>query len=111
MNNPYGPYRMSSRKPKPRRVSSEQKMFYLVLLSAVPVVPLFYYVFNDDSFSRFAQFGIVIVSLVWVVAVAANVKEDFIYHLRTLSNLVEAIRTEDYSMRVDSCRGSLSRDD
>ena len=74
-------------------------MFYLVLLSAVPVVPLFYYVFNDESFSRIAQFGIVIVSVVWVVAVAANVKEDFIYHLRTLSNLVEAIRTEDYSMR------------
>jgi len=74
-------------------------MFYLVLLSAVPIVPLFYYVFNDESFSRFAQFGIVIVSVVWVVAVAANVKEDFIYHLRTLSNLVEAIRTEDYSMR------------
>ncbi|HIL94542.1 MAG TPA: GHKL domain-containing protein [Pseudomonadales bacterium] len=90
---------MSSRKPKPRRVASEQKMFYLVLLSGVPVVPLFYYVFNDDSFSQITQFVIVIVSALWVAAVAANVKEDFIYHLRTLSNLVEAIRTEDYSMR------------
>lgn len=38
------------------------------------------------------------------MAVAASVRESFVHHLRTMSNLVEAIRTEDYSMRSSRVR-------
>ena len=96
--------RHSTSKPTTRRISSEQKLFLSVLVSAVPVAVLLFYIYTDDDFSLNAKLVISGFCLLWLLAVAASVKENFVYHLRTLSNLVEAIRTEDYSMRSSRVR-------
>ncbi len=98
------PPRSQSGKPVTRRVSSEQKLFLSVLISAVPVVLLLFYVFTDEEISLTFKLTISGFCLLWLLAVAASVRENFVYHLRTLSNLIEAIRTEDYSMRSSRVR-------
>ena len=100
MNTP----RYTSRKPAARKISSEQKLFFSVLLSSVPVVLLLVFVFTDADISTLTKVVIASVCGLWLLAVAASVKEKFVYHLRTLSNLIEAIRTEDYSMRSSRVR-------
>jgi len=94
-----------SRKPAARRVSAEQKLFLSVLFSAIPVIILLVLVFLNDDLSFYSQIGIAGFCFIWLLAVAASVREKFVFHVRTLSNLIEAIRTEDYSMR-----GSRNRD-
>ncbi len=94
----------SSRKPNKRRISSEQKLFFSVLISAVPVVMLLIFVLNDPDISLFTKSLVSGFCLIWMLAVAASTREMFVYHIRTLSNLVEAIRTEDYSMRSSRVR-------
>ncbi len=96
--------RSTSRKPAKRNISSEQKLFFLVLLSAVPVLALLAYIFADEDISLQMKLGVSGVCLIWLLSVAATVREKFVYHLRTLSNLIEAIRTEDYSMRSSRVR-------
>lgn len=99
-----------SQKPSARRVSAEQKLFLSVLFSAIPVIILLVLVFLDGDLSLYSQIGIAGFCFVWLLAVAASVREKFVYHVRTLSNLVEAIRSEDYSMRGSRIRdpGELS---
>lgn len=100
MNRP----RYSSRKPIARKISAEQKLFLSVMISAVPVVLLLFYIFTDDDNSLTFMLVVSGSCLLWLLAVAASVRENFVYHLRTISNLVEAIRTEDYSMRSSRVR-------
>ncbi len=98
------PSRYSTSRPVARRISSEQKLFLSVLISAVPVVILLFYVFTDDEISLTFKISVTGFCFIWLLAVAASIRENFVYHLRTLSNLVEAIRTEDYSMRSSRVR-------
>ncbi|MCG8414575.1 MAG: ATP-binding protein [Pseudomonadales bacterium] len=98
------PPRHPTNKPVERRISSEQKLFLSVLVSAVPVVVLLIYVFTDEEMTLTFKLTISGFCLLWLLAVAASVRENFVYHLRTLSNLIEAIRTEDYSMRSSRVR-------
>ncbi|MDO9318455.1 MAG: ATP-binding protein [Gammaproteobacteria bacterium] len=80
-------------------------MFYTALLSAVPVVLLLAYIFlTDQSISLSDKIIVVGLCLLWLLAVAASIHDMFVYHLRTISNLIEAIRTEDYSMRSSRVR-------
>lgn len=99
-----------SKKPAARRVSVEQKLFLSVLFSAIPVIILLVLIFLDDDLSFYTKIGIAAFCFVWLLAVAGSVREKFVYHVRTLSNLVEAIRSEDYSMRGSRIRdpGELS---
>lgn len=97
-------HRPSSHRPKSYRISSEQKLFLLVLLSAVPVILLLITVFNNTQMSLVSKLLLIGFCALWLVLVAASVKEKFVYHLRTISNLVEAIRTEDYSLRSSRVR-------
>ncbi len=93
-----------NQKPSARRFSAEQKLFFSVLINAIPVVILLVLVFLNDDLSLTAKLGIAGFCLVWLLAVAASIREKFVYHIRTLSNLVEAIRTQDYSMRGSRVR-------
>lgn len=93
-----------SKKPAPRRVSVEQKLFLSVLFSAIPVIILLILVFLDDDLSLYSKIGVAGFCFIWLLGVAASVREKFVFHVRTLSNLIEAIRTEDYSMRGSRIR-------
>ncbi|PCI76728.1 MAG: PAS domain-containing sensor histidine kinase [SAR86 cluster bacterium] len=79
-------------------------MFFSVLFSAIPVIILLFLVFLNDDLSLYSKVGIAGFCFVWLLAVAASVREKFVFHVRTLSNLIEAIRTEDYSMRGSRIR-------
>ena len=75
-----------------------------MLLSAVPVVVLLIYIFTDQEITLFAKLLISAICATWLITVAVSVREKFVYHLRTMSNLLEAIRSEDYSMRSSRMR-------
>jgi len=93
-----------NQRPSVRKFSAEQKLFFSVLISAIPVIVLLVLVFLDDDLATLSKIGVAGFCVVWLLAVAASVREKFVYHVRTLSNLVEAIRTEDYSMRGSRVR-------
>lgn len=65
---------------------------------------LLVYIFSDSDVSLLMKISISAFCGVWLLAVAASVRENFVHHLRTMSNLIEAIRTEDYSMRSSRVR-------
>jgi nitrogen fixation/metabolism regulation signal transduction histidine kinase len=48
--------------------------------------------------------AIVCISLLWILIAAASVRERLLHHVRTLSNLVEATRAQDYSMKGSRAR-------
>lgn len=93
-----------NQRPRPRRISSEQKLFLTVLLSAVPVIGLLVIIFVGIQPGFTFKLVLAGFCALWLISVAASIRETFVYHLRTLSNLIEAIRTEDYSMRSSRMR-------
>jgi nitrogen fixation/metabolism regulation signal transduction histidine kinase len=58
----------------------------------------------DPALAGLAQAGLGAFVLVWVLSVAVAARNDFLRHVRTLSNLVEAIRTQDYGMKASRAR-------
>lgn len=93
-----------NRRPEVRKVSSEQRLFLTVLLSAVPVIGLLVIIFLNIQPTFTFKLVLTAFCALWLIALAASIRETFVYHLRTLSNLIEAIRTEDYSMRSSRIR-------
>jgi nitrogen fixation/metabolism regulation signal transduction histidine kinase len=81
-------------------------MFYLVFLSVVPVLALFPFVFSSTDLSWVAKIAILFLCVFWIFAIALAAKQKLEYHLRTLSNFVEAIRSEDFSLRSSRVRES-----
>lgn len=78
------------------------RLLLLVLSSAIPAVVLSVLLFVDSPLPGGAKVVAVVAAMAWVGVVAIRVRGGLLHHVRTLSNLVEAARTQDYSMR--SCR-------
>jgi two-component system nitrogen regulation sensor histidine kinase NtrY len=93
-----------------RKPSTEQKMFFLVLLNIVPVLVLLPFVLFTNDLSWISKIVIDSLCSGWTIAIAFAAKQKLEYHLRTVSNFIEAIRSEDLSLRSSRVResGTLS---
>jgi two-component system, NtrC family, nitrogen regulation sensor histidine kinase NtrY len=98
----------SSTPPRRRKLPTDMRLFLLVLSSAIPVVSVLWPV--ERPLAGGVQMSIVIGALAWILAVAYAVRAGVLHHIRTLSNLIEATRAQDYSMKSTRARepGELS---
>ena len=79
--------------------SSDKRLLLDALLVGLPAIGLlawFLFTSTESLLSRSVVTGLV---LGWILFAAHRVRNRFIYHLRTISTLVEAIRREDFSLR------------
>lgn len=95
--------RSSSQVPR-HRLSTDTRLFLLVLTSAVPTLGLLAYVAVATNLPTGGKLTIAFLSITWIIFVASAVREHLVHHIRTLSNLVEAIRAEDYSLKGTRAR-------
>jgi nitrogen fixation/metabolism regulation signal transduction histidine kinase len=94
----------SSNKPPSHTIATDWRIFFIVLVSAVPTISLLAYIIVTDNLSLGLSFLLLAVCCSWVLIVASNVREKLIHHVRTMSNLIEAIRAEDYSLKSSRAR-------
>lgn len=80
-------------------MATDVRLFLLVISIAVPVGLLLFWVFNDSTLRFSARVAITAILMLWIVLVAGAVRGDLLRHVRTLSNLVESIRSSDYSVK------------
>lgn len=91
-------YRPPSVAPR-RRMATDLRLFLLVLSIAVPAALLLTWMSMDGTLPGTAQALIAVVLLAWIAIVAGAVRGELLRHVRTLSNLVESIRSNDYSVK------------
>src|SRR5438046_9720511 len=91
--------------PKSRyRLSHEGKLTWLTLSAATPalVVALALLWFGD--YSAKMQWTLTILIVVWFLAFISKAREHIVHPLRTMSNLLAALREGDYSIRAPAAR-------
>lgn len=69
------------------------------LLVAAPSLGLLIYFWTVTGASTQTRWIVGLICITWTVVTAVLVRRKFQYHLQALSNLVEAIRKKDYSLR------------
>lgn len=89
---------------KQRRLATELRLFLLVLSNAIPVTLLLVWLSVESPLPRAAKWAIAVVVLAWILVVAATVRRELLRHIRTLSNIVESTRAQDYSMKATRAR-------
>lgn len=80
-------------------MASDVRIFLLVASCAIPAAVLLIWISLDSALPTSAQAAIGVVVLAWILLVAAKVRDEVLRHVRTLSNLVESIRTSDYTVK------------
>ena len=96
-------YRNSSKAPS-HNIATDWRIFFTVLASAVPTFVLLIYVVVSDDLSFIVAASLILACLFWILIFASNVREKLVHHIRTMSNLIEAIRAEDYSLKSSRAR-------
>jgi two-component system, NtrC family, nitrogen regulation sensor histidine kinase NtrY len=92
--------RLRSASAAPRhRMATDVRIFLLVASCAIPAAVLLVWISLDSALPASAQMAIGAVVLAWILLVAIRVREEVLRHVRTLSNLVESIRTSDYTVK------------
>ena len=97
--------RFGSSAPRPR-MATELRLFLVVLSSAVPVSLLLVWLVIDSTLPGAVKAAVAVICLLWILIVSGAVRGELLHHVRTLSNLVESIRTQDYSMKGSRARES-----
>jgi PAS domain S-box-containing protein len=82
-----------------QRVSYDTRIFLLALLVGAPALILLALLLFAGDFSPAFVFTMLAVAVVGWLVLANLLRNEVVYHLRTLSNLLEALRMGDYSMR------------
>ncbi len=87
-----------------RRLTYEQRIFVLALVAALTgLVPaLFLLLVSDYSFRT--QATVIVLIVLFALAIASSIAGKVAFPLRTLSNLMGALREGDYSMRARGAR-------
>jgi nitrogen fixation/metabolism regulation signal transduction histidine kinase len=80
-------------------MSSDKRLLLDALLVGMPAVGLLAWFVATSTESLLSRAVIAGLVLGWVMLAAYRVRNRFVYHLRTFSILVEAIRREDFSLR------------
>jgi two-component system, NtrC family, nitrogen regulation sensor histidine kinase NtrY len=89
---------------KPRRFNHESRLLVGALVVAVPAVAALGVVLfraDGEPSGKLLVFGIVLLA---TLALAANLRRRAVYPLRTMANLLEALREGDYSLRGSNSR-------
>jgi nitrogen fixation/metabolism regulation signal transduction histidine kinase len=85
-------------------MATELRLFVFVLSSGIPAALLVAWLWRVSDLPGGAKAAIAIVVLTWVFIVADVVRREVLRHVRTLSNLVESTRVQDYSMKGAGAR-------
>lgn len=85
------------------RLPTDLRLFVAILSSGVPAVALLIVLFASPG-NKEATLVIALMSLAWTALVAVRMRASLLRHIRTLSNLVEATRAQDYSMKSPRAR-------
>ena len=94
----------TSNKPPARSIATDWRIFFTVLSGCVPALALLLYLAISNQLSMGVLGTLLFVCVVWALLVASNVREKIIHHIRTMSNLIEAIRAGDYSLKSSRAR-------
>lgn len=82
-----------------RRWATELQLFIKVVSCALPVAATLAWLWTDHPLPETAKIAVTGITLAWIVIVAGDVRHEFLRHVRTLTNLVDSIRRQDYSMK------------
>ena len=93
-----------SNKPPSHNIATDWRIFFIVLTSVVPALGLLVYIIFKNELSTTTVVILFFICCAWVALVASNVREKLVHHIRTMSNLIEAIRAEDYSLKGSRAR-------
>ena len=85
-------------------MARDLRLFLLVLSIALPVTLLLAWLAHESALPLSAKALIAVVVVAWIAFVAGAVRGDLLRHVRTLSNLVESIRSNDYSVKGSRAR-------
>lgn len=85
-------------------MATELRLFFLVLSNALPATLLLVWLAIESTLPGAAKAAVSVVLLLWIVVVASTVRGEVLRHIRTLSNLVESTRAQDYSMKAARAR-------
>jgi two-component system nitrogen regulation sensor histidine kinase NtrY len=80
-------------------MASDLQFLLKVLSCALPATVTLAWLWAEHPFAQPAKVAITVITLSWIAIVAGNVRYEFLRHVRTLTNLVEAIRRQDYSVK------------
>ncbi|HEX7153201.1 MAG TPA: ATP-binding protein [Thermoanaerobaculia bacterium] len=96
--------RALSSRPKRRHLATELRLYLFVLSTAIPTTLLLGWLWRDGTWPLAAKVATSVVLLAWILVVADKVRAEVLRHIRTLSNLVESARAQDYSMKGSGAR-------
>jgi len=87
-------------------MATDLRLYLVVLSSAIPVSLLLVWLLIDSTWPASVKAAIAVICLMWILILSGAVRGELLRHVRTLSNLVESIRTQDYSMKGSRARES-----
>jgi two-component system, NtrC family, nitrogen regulation sensor histidine kinase NtrY len=90
--------------PRRRRMATEARLFLWVLTTAIPAAILLVWLSIESPLPAIAKIAIAVVLLLWIVIVADVIRRELLSHVRTLSNIIESTRSQDYSMKAARAR-------
>src|SRR5688572_30008293 len=85
-------------------MSTEQRLFLFVLSSAIPAAFVLAWLAFDSRLPGVVKAAIAFIVLAWVFLIADRARREVLRHIRTLSNLIESTRAQDYSMKGSGAR-------
>jgi nitrogen fixation/metabolism regulation signal transduction histidine kinase len=94
------PERTGGRLTMHRRVSFEYRLFLFALAAGAPAVIAAIVLLATGDFSTATAWTLGGVIVAWWLAIALALKDRFAYSMRTLSNLLGALRDGDFSFRL-----------
>lgn len=86
------------------RTAAEIRLFLLVLSGAIPAVLGFLWAWAAGTARQPASYLLAVGSVLWITFLAFQVRGQILRHIRTLNNLVEGVRVQDYSMKAARAR-------
>src|SRR5574337_83806 len=94
----------SPRVARSRRLSHEQRVLLMALGAGLPAVAVALALLWTGNYSSNAQWTVTVFVLVFWLSMAFALRTRVVYPLQTLSNLLAALREEDYSIRARAAR-------
>jgi nitrogen fixation/metabolism regulation signal transduction histidine kinase len=84
-------------------MGTERRLFLFALSGVVPATVLVWISVAGIS-SNVVRIVAAVVFVAWILVIAAVVRGELLRHIRTVSNLVESARMQDYSMKASGAR-------
>jgi two-component system, NtrC family, nitrogen regulation sensor histidine kinase NtrY len=86
-------------------VATESRLFWRALSVLIPVGALLYMLWAAPPLTTPVKIAISAGAVIWIIVAALSIRRTFVHQMRTLNTLIEAIRSEDYSLR-----GTIARE-